>query len=87
MYKVEFTDKARKFLKKADPTTAKLIMSWIKKNLVNCTDPRLHGKPLVANRSGQWRYRVGDYRILCEIEDDKVLILVLAIGHRRDIYD
>ena len=87
MYKVEFTDKALKFLKKADHTTAKLILSWIKKNLVGCSDPRAHGKPLVANRSGQWRYRIGDYRVLCEIEDDKVLILVVAIGHRRDIYN
>ncbi len=87
MYKVEFTDKALKFLKKADHTTAKLILSWIKKNLVSCSDPRAHGKPLVANRSGQWCYRIGDYRVLCEIEDDKVLILVVAIGHKRDIYN
>ena len=46
----------------------------------------LHGKGLTANRSGQWRYRVGDYRLLAEIQDDKVLILVLNVGHRRDIY-
>lgn len=86
MYNVEFTSNAKKFLSKANPSTAKLILSWIKKNLVNCTDPRAHGKALTANRSGQWRYRVGDYRLLCEIHDDKVLILVVEIGHRKNIY-
>ena len=87
MYRVEFTDKARRFFKKADPTTAKLILAWIRKNLEGCENPRMHGKALSANRRGQWRYRVGDYRILANIEDDKVLILVINIGHRRDIYE
>lgn len=86
MYSVEFTYKAKKYLSKLNPSTAKLILSWVKKNLVDCTDPRAHGKALTANRSGQWRYRIGDYRLLCEIYDDKVLILVVEIGHRKDIY-
>ena len=51
-----------------------------------CEDPRKHGKGLTANRSGQWRYRVGDYRIIAEIQEDKAIVLVLGIGHRRDIY-
>ena len=69
-----------------DRKTAALIYGWIDKNLEGCADPRQHGKGLTANRSGQWRYRVGDYRIIARIEDGKVLILVLSIGHRSEIY-
>lgn len=86
-YHVEFTEKAKKFLKKLDKYTAKIITSWIRKNLEGCSDPRHTGKGLTSNRSGQWQYRVGDYRILADIQENKVLILVLDIGHRRDIYD
>lgn len=50
-------------------------------------NPYPHGKGLTANRSGEWRYRVGDYRILAQIDDNKITILLLNIGHRRDIYD
>jgi mRNA interferase RelE/StbE len=87
IYKVEFSEKARKFLKKTDKPTAKLITAWIRKNLENCENPRLHGKGLTSNLSGQWRYRIGDYRILAEIQESKVIILILEIGHRRDIYE
>ena len=85
-YSVEYTLQAAKQLKKLDVYTRKLILSWIEKNLVDCEDPRIHGKSLTANRSGQWRYRIGDYRIIAQIQDDKVLILILEIGHRREIY-
>ena len=87
MYHVEFTKAALKQLKKLDKGTSALILGWIRKNLEGCTDPRLHGKGLTANRSGQWRYRVGDYRIIAEIDDGKVTILVINIGHRREVYD
>lgn len=86
-YKVEFTQRALKDLKKIDRHTAALILGWIRKNLEGCENPRLYGKGLTANRSGQWRYRVGDYRLLAEIEDDKIIILILNIGHRREIYN
>ena len=86
-YHVEFSKGALKQLKKMDRPTSALILGWIRKNLEGCEDPRIHGKGLTANRSGEWRYRIGDYRIIAEIHDDKVLILVLNIGHRRDIYD
>ena len=85
-FRVELTDKAKKFLKKLDPTTAMLITRWLRKNLEGCTDPRAHGKGLKGNRNGEWRYRIGDYRVIADIQDDKILILVLEIGHRRDIY-
>lgn len=87
MYKVEFTERALKELKKLDRHTAALILGWVRKNLENCENPRLHGKALTATRSGQWRYRVGDYRLLAKINDNKITILILNVGHRRDIYD
>jgi mRNA interferase RelE/StbE len=85
-YKVEYTQRAVKQLKKLDKHTRKLILSWIEKNLVGCTNPRVHGKGLTANKSGQWRYRIGDYRIICEIQDDELIILTLEIGHRSQVY-
>lgn len=85
-YSVEYTADAVRELKKLDRHTAALIYGWIEKNLVGCSDPRRHGKSLAANRRGQWRYRVGDYRLISEIQDDKVIILILNVGHRREIY-
>lgn len=86
-HKVVFTDRAKKELKKLDKYTAALIIGWIEKNLEGSENPRQHGKGLTSNRSGQWRYRVGDYRIIAEIEDEKITILVLNISHRRNVYD
>ena len=85
-YKVEYTEQAIKELKKIDKHTQFFILAWIEKNLVDCENPRQHGKGLTANRSGERRYRVGDYRIIAEIEDEKVIILVLTVGHRREVY-
>ena len=86
-YRVEYTSKAIKNLRKLDKNTRNRIYAWLDKNLVNCEGPTIHGKGLVGDKSGQWRYRVGDYRIICEIEDEEIVILVLEIGHRREIYD
>lgn len=87
MYNVVFTAEAKKNLKKLDKHTSSLIISWIEKNLQGCENPRQRGKSLTANRSGQWRYRIGDYRLICEIKDNKLIILALTIGHRREVYD
>lgn len=86
-YHVSFTASALKQLKKLDKHTASLILGWIRKNLEGCTDPGQHGKGLTANRSGQWRYRIGDYRVLAEIQEDKVVIMVVSIGHRSEVYN
>lgn len=86
-YEVELSERFKKEFRKLDKYTQKIIRIWINKNLVECENPRQHGKGLTANRSGQWRYRIGDYRLICEIEDNKMIILALSIGHRRDIYD
>ena len=85
-YRVEYSSTALKQLKKMDRFDARLIVSWIGKNLVGCEDPRIHGKGLTGNHSGEWRYRVGDYRILCTIMDDVLVVEVFTIGHRSDVY-
>ena len=86
-YHVEFTKYALKELKKLDKTTVALITGWIRKNLEGCDNPRIHGKGLTADKAGQWRYRVGDYRVIAQIQDQRVTILVVNIGHRREIYN
>ena len=85
-YRVEYTNAAVKQFKKMDRQIAALILSYIEKNLVDCENPRMHGKALQGNLSDKWRYRVGDYRILAKIEDDTVVIIVVEVGHRKDIY-
>ena len=85
-YSVETTSRFDRDFKKLDRYTQKMVKAWIQKNLVGCSDPRIHGKGLSSNRSGQWRYRIGDYRLICSIEDDRLVILALSIGHRSEIY-
>ena len=85
-YRVEYSERAIKELKKLNRYTRQMIYAWISKNLVGCENPRQHGKGLTANRSGQWRYRIGDYRLICEIKDNELVILALSVGHRREIY-
>lgn len=85
-YKVRLEKSAQKNLKKMDKNDSKIIMAWISKNLVNCEDPYIHGKSLQGNLKGKWRYRVGNYRLICNIDDEKVVILILEAGHRREIY-
>lgn len=85
-YKVEFSEQGKRDLKKLDIIIQKIILKWIKKNLLECENPRIHGKALIGNLKGYWRYRVGNYRILCDIQDEKITILVLEVGHRKEIY-
>jgi mRNA interferase RelE/StbE len=84
---VEYSKSALKQLKKLDNLSKFLIIYWIEKNLLGCEDPRLHGKRLSGNLKNSWGYRVGDYRLIADIIDDKVLIYILEIGHRSKIYD
>lgn len=86
-YSVETTLRFEKEFKKLDRYTQLMIKAWIDKNLEGCTNPRQLGKGLTANRSGQWRYRIGDYRLICQIEDERLIILALNIGHRREVYN
>lgn len=86
-YKVVYKKSVEKTLDKLDPFTRQIILKWVNKRLVGCEDPRAFGKALSANRVGQWRYRIGDYRLIAEIEDDKLIILFIDVGHRREVYD
>ncbi len=86
-YSVETTTRFDREFKKLDRYTQRIIKGWIEKNLIGEDDPRRHGKGLTSNRSGQWRYRIGDYRLICQIDDNKLVILALSVGHRKEIYD
>ena len=84
-YKIKFSDTTVKELRKLDkPTTMKKL--WLIQNLENTINPRQHEKSLTANYSGKWRYRVGNYRLLAEIYDDEILILIFKVEHRSIMY-
>lgn len=85
-YEINISSRFEKEFKKLDKYTQRIIKPWIIKNLQGCENPRIHGKGLTSNRSGQWRYRIGDYRLICKIDDDKLIILALTIGHRKNVY-
>lgn len=87
IYQLLTTDKFDRSFKKLDRQTQRIIKAWIVKNLVNCTNPRLHGKGLTANRSNEWIYRVGEDYILADIRDSELILILINIGHRRDIYN
>ena len=85
-YTVDYTRAAEKLLDKMDPHNRKTIMSWVESKLEGCTNPRAYGSSLSGERAGEWRYRVGDYRILANIYDDIVTIQVFKVGHRSKVY-
>lgn len=86
-YSVELSDKFKKEFRKLDKYTQKILRGWIDKNLVGTCSPRIHGKALAGDKSGFWRSRIGNYRLICTINDKKLIILALSVGHRRDIYE
>ena len=81
-----FTERALKELKKLDRTAQQRIIKWLDERIVDGEDPKLWGKELKGELTGLWRYRVGDYRIICQQQDGVFLVLVLRVGHRRNIY-
>ncbi|MCK0538882.1 type II toxin-antitoxin system RelE/ParE family toxin [Alcanivorax sp. CY1518] len=85
---IEYEAKAAKQLRKLDKSTARQIRDYLHGRVAERADPRALGKVLIGDRlGGYWRYRVGDYRLICEIQDDRLVVLVLKVGHRRQIYD
>lgn len=86
-YRLEFTPEIQKQLRKMDKHQATLIVRWLYQHIDGIDDPRKFGKGLTANRSGQWRYRIGKYRVLVEIEDNQIVVIAIQVGHRRNIYD
>ena len=85
-YKVNYTTRAMKILQKMDNYDRNYIEKWIRDHLIGCIDPRKYGKNLVGSHTGMWRYRAGNYRIITEINDKEVIILVVKVGHRKDVY-
>ncbi len=87
VFKIEYDEIAIRQLEKIDKSVAKRIITWLDDRLDNCKNPRLWGKPLKGNRFGNnWCYRVGDHRILSTIQDDKLIIVVVEFGHRKEVY-
>ena len=85
-WKIEFGDGALKALRKIDKAATKRIMDFVKERLAKREDPRSLGKALRGELASYWRYRVGDYRLICQIIDDRLVVLVLQIAHRREAY-
>jgi mRNA interferase RelE/StbE len=83
---LRISETARRQLKKLDPSTAQGLLRYLNRLLLQTEDPRQRGKALTANLSGLWRYRVGDYRVICQIEDDHLVVLVVGLSHRSDVY-
>lgn len=86
-YKVVYSKKAEKQLKKLDKFISRRIVSWIDRNLDGRENPYFQGKGLEGTLHNLWRYRVGNYRILAKIDSNKIIILIISIAHRKDIYN
>ena len=86
-WKVEWDDRARKELRKLNKQTQDDILQYLRKRIVASEDPRKFGKSLMYDKYGLWRYRIRDYRIICRIYDEEVTVLVVRVGHRKDIYN
>jgi mRNA interferase RelE/StbE len=85
-WRIEFTEPAKKQLAKLDRTVAKRIASYLRERVAGDADPRTVGKPLKGELREYWRYRVGDWRVICSIEDERLVVLVLHLAHRREVY-
>jgi mRNA interferase RelE/StbE len=86
-WKIEFSVEADRELRKLDPQHSKRILKFLQERVARLDDPRSIGKALQGSRLGEfWRYRVGPFRLICKIEDDRLLVLVLRIGDRKEIY-
>jgi len=86
VWKVKFAHEAEKDLKALDKQYAKKILKYLSERIATSEDPRRFGEPLKANLSGLWKYRVGTYRIICDMQDKVLTVLILRVGHRREVY-
>jgi mRNA interferase RelE/StbE len=83
---LRISETAKRQLKKLDRSTAQTLLRYLNRLLLETENPRQRGKPLTADRAGTWRYRVGDYRVVCDIQDSELMVLVLQVGHRSEVY-
>ncbi len=85
-WKVEFESSAKKELKLLDNTAKTNILRYMRERIATDKDPRRFGDPLGKDLTGLWRYRIGNYRVVCDIQDEKILVLVVRVAHRRKVY-
>jgi mRNA interferase RelE/StbE len=85
-WSIKVTQTATKQLSKLDRSEAKRITSFLRDRVTNLANPRDVGKALTGNMAGLWRYRVGDFRVICELQDNELVVLVVELGNRREIY-
>ena len=86
VWRVEFDRGAARDLRKLGPDAELRVLRYLRERIVGSDDPRRLGQALTGDRKGLWRYRVGDYRIVASIEDDRLVVLVVTVGHRREVY-
>ncbi len=86
-WNLRFQKDAKKEFLKLDPQIQRRILQYFKERILTIDNPRTLGKSLTGNLNEFWRYRVGDYRIICKIEDDNIIITVVMVGHRREVYE
>jgi len=87
VWRVEFDNEAARDLRKLGAQPQRLILRYLRQRIATSEDPRRFGRPLTGDLKGLWRYRVGDYRIVAAIEEDQFVVLVVTVGHRREVYD
>jgi len=87
VWQIKITNTAKKQLVKLDRQVQSEILRYLRDRIATNEDPRRYGAPLRRELTGRWKYRVGTYRLICEIQDEKILVLVLMVGHRSKIYD
>ncbi len=85
-WRIEVTDTAKKQLGKLDRQVQIEIIRYLREKIATEEDPHRHGAPLRRELLGRWKYRVGAYRLICDIQDEKILVLVLMVGHRSKVY-
>jgi mRNA interferase RelE/StbE len=85
-WKVEFDDRALKELRKLDLQVQRQILRFLRQRVATPDNPKRFGKPLSGDRLGLWRYRIGSYRLICRIEENRIVVLVLGVGHRKDVH-
>jgi mRNA interferase RelE/StbE len=83
---IQVTRTATKQITKLDRKAQQSILDFLRERLTPADNPRQWGRALQGEKRGLWRYRVGDYRLICDIQDEKITILVLELGHRKDVY-
>jgi mRNA interferase RelE/StbE len=87
IWRVEFDRSAARDLRKLGHQGQRLVLTYLRKRIATTENPRRFGKPLTGDLKGLWRYRVGDYRIVAAIEEHRFVVLVVTVGHRREVYD